>query len=250
MRHSLCVSAAAVVFLVTGAQADDKLDLIDVRAPVRFGFAYTGITRAPEMSVSWSVAADVLHLSRRLTFDLLLDAEANLRPDLPDTDPRASFSGFGIGAGLFYLTEGEVGLGIESTAWLTFDANQLMGGGLATRVYVYPFYMRIDDAIKHKQGRFSAWVKSSFSLWAMARGMSPSPNVLTKPTPCRDRRSPMPPPTTASAELSTMSCRRIRPRLAPRAARRPISRARETPFASSRFARFAHEISSSRMAPA
>ncbi len=166
-----CWFATALAFVTLEARAEDKpkLDLIDVRAPIRFGFAYTGITRAPEMSLSWGVEADVLRLSRRLTFHLALDFEVNARLDLPDQDPVSSFSGVGLGAGLFYVTEGNVGLGLESTASLVFDANQLVGAGVATRVFVYPFYLPIEDVLKHKQGRMSAWVKSSLSLWAMAR---------------------------------------------------------------------------------
>ena len=56
--------------------------------------------------------------------------------------------------------------------------------------------------------------------------------------------SPAVPPTAASSRLSVSSCRKSCRRLAPSAARTASSRVRPTPRASSRFATFAHAMSS------
>ncbi len=144
-------------------------DNFDVRAPLRFGFAYTGITNAPEMSFSLGLDVDVLHLTRDLTFQLAFDIEANSRPDLPDQDPLSSFGGIGIGAGLFYMTDGDVGLGFDVTTSLTFDAQNVVGGGFGARAYVYPFGMRAEAAAARHANPMSAWVRSAISIWAMAR---------------------------------------------------------------------------------
>ena len=157
---------ALVATTTTAARADDPPD---VRSPVRFGFAYTSITQAPEVSLSWGLALDVAHLSERLTVQLVGEAEVHSRPDLPDSNPVSSFSDVGIGAGLFYVTEGEIGFGFDVTTSLTFDANDLVGGGLAFRTYFYPFYMRLRDALAQHQRRFVFWARSSIALWGMAR---------------------------------------------------------------------------------
>lgn len=156
---------AALIATTPAARADD----FDVRMPVRYGFAYTNMTNAPEMSFSFGIDVDVLRVTPQLSFQLIADLESNLRPDLPDQDPLSSFGGFGFGFGLFYLTEGEVGIGADATAWFTFDAHDLVGGGFGARAYVYPFYMRMENAIKRDTDRMGAWVRSSLSLWVMAR---------------------------------------------------------------------------------
>jgi hypothetical protein len=163
-------ASVVVTLLLAAADASAGDDIvIDARMPLRFGFAYTGITRGPAMSFSWGGDVDVAHVTRRLTFQVVVDAEINSRLDLPDTNPASSFTGLGVGAGLFYVTEGRVGLGFESVASLVFDAKELVGGGLSTRAYVYPFYLGLHDAIEHKQGRVSSWVKSAIAIWVMAR---------------------------------------------------------------------------------
>ncbi len=171
MKRAACVSALALLLLsaslTTAARADDVI--IDVRAPVRYGFAYTTLTRGPAMSFSWGVAADLVRITRDLTFQLVFDFESWTRLDLDEKDPRSSFSSIGLGGGLFYVGEAQVALGIETVLGMTLDVNTVVGGGVSTRLYVYPFYMRFGDAMKHKTGRFTAWVKSSFSFWAMGR---------------------------------------------------------------------------------
>lgn len=157
----------AWVLLVTGAAHAD--DIPDVRSPTRFGFAYTGITRAPEASLSWGLEMDVVHVTQRLTVQLVADAEVNSRPDLPDTNPVSSLSDVGAGAGLFYVTSGNVAVGFDATAALTFDANDLVGGGFGVRAFVYPFYMTLADSLAERHRGFAWWAKSSIALWAMAR---------------------------------------------------------------------------------
>lgn len=168
MNHASSLAAALVVLAAQDARAGDDV-ILDARMPFRFGFAYTGITRAPAMSVSWGLDVDVVHVTRRLLFQLVLDADVASRLDLPDTNPTSSFTALGGGAGLFYITDGNVGLGLESTASMTFDGKELVGGGFSTRAYIYPFYLNLHDVIEHKAGRLSAWVQSAISLWVMAR---------------------------------------------------------------------------------
>jgi hypothetical protein len=163
------LAGAALVLAATPTARADGLEIVDVRLPARFGFAYTGITEAPAMSLSAGIGVDIMHLTKRLTFQVVFDSEANSRLDLPDTDARSSFGGLALGAGLFYVTEGAIGLGFESTTWLTFDAVQLVGSGFATRAYVYPFYLSIEDATKHHGERFVTLAKSSIALWVMGR---------------------------------------------------------------------------------
>ena len=97
-----------------------------------------------------------------------------------------------------------------------------------------------------------AWVLSGWATQVDFAG-SPDESVAEYPhqaDPWYRQRKSTQPPSVASAELSPISCRRIRERLAPRAARTPISRVRDAPFASSRFATLAQVISSRRSAPA
>jgi hypothetical protein len=157
----------SVVLLAAGAARAE--DIPDVRSPTRFGFAYTGITRAPEASLSWGLELDVVHITPRLTVQLVAEAEVNSRPDLPDTSPVSSLSDLGAGAGLFYVTSGSVAVGFDATAALTFDANDLVGGGFGVRAYVYPFYMRLGDSLAERHRGFAWWAGSSIAIWAMAR---------------------------------------------------------------------------------
>jgi hypothetical protein len=136
---------------------------------VRAGFAYTGISRAPAFSFSWGIDVDVAQISKRLAFTGVLDFDAEARPELSDKDPLSAFSALGLGAGLFYVTDGSVGLGFETTVSLTFDAQDLAGAGLMTRAYVIPFYVPLNEAVKTHADHFAAWVRSSLSLWVLGR---------------------------------------------------------------------------------
>lgn len=167
MKVAAPLAAAALVTLAADARADEFT--MDLRSPVRTGFAYTALTNAPAFSLSFGVDLDVLPITKHLAFTLVVDAEGNSRPDLPEDDRVASFGGFGGGVGLFYLTDGQVGFGIESTAWATFDNMDIAGGGIATRAYVIPFYVPMEQAANRNGDHFAAWVRSSISFWVMGR---------------------------------------------------------------------------------
>lgn len=165
---ALCAGLAAISISISSAARAEDIPF-DARMPVRAGFAYTGISRAPAFSFSWGVDVDVAQISRRLAFTTVLDFDAEARPELSDKDPLSAFSEIGLGAGLFYVTEGSVGLGFETTFSMTFDAKDLAGGGLMTRAFVIPFYVPLNEAAKSHADRFGAWVRSSLSLWVLGR---------------------------------------------------------------------------------
>ncbi len=165
-RAALC---AGLLFFSIAAPARAEDMPFDARMPVRAGFAYTGISRAPAFSLSWSIDVDVAQISKRLAFTSVLDFDAEARPELSDKDPLSAFSAIGLGAGLFYVTEGSVGLGFETTFSLTFDAQDLAGAGLMTRAFVIPFYVPLNEAVKTHADHFAAWVRSSLSLWVLGR---------------------------------------------------------------------------------
>ena len=142
---------------------------LDFRVPVRAGFAYTELSRAPAFSLSMGAEADVARITSNLAFTLVGDIEANARPDLPEKDPRSSFGSLGFGGGLFYCGESSVGFGIESTVSFSFDSQDLVGAGFGTRIYVVPFYVRFAKALNQHGDTFSAWVRSAFSVWVSAR---------------------------------------------------------------------------------
>ncbi len=121
------------------------------------------------MSFSWGIDVDVARISNHLALQIVADFDGTLRPDLSDRDPRSSFAGVGLGVGLFYVSEGSLGLGIDSTLSLTFDNQNLVGGGFATRLVLIPYYMTLDRAVRARVDRMAAWVRSSVSIWAMAR---------------------------------------------------------------------------------
>jgi hypothetical protein len=166
-RGAGCAAALVALAIAPLARADEPS--FDLRAPMRAGFAYTGITRAPAFSFSLGLEADIAHVTRRLAITAVLDFDSASRPELSDKDPLSSFSALGVGAGLFYVTDGSVGLGFETTVSATFDAKDVAGAGVMTRAYVIPFYMSVEDAIKPRADRFAAWVRSSLSVWALAR---------------------------------------------------------------------------------
>ena len=162
MNKIACV--AGVLALTCAAHADD----LDLRAPMRLGYVYTHITRAPEVSVAWGAEADVTHISKNLTFQLVLDVDTSTRPELPDSDPVSAFTLLAVGAGLHFVSDGNVALGFSVTSGITFDAAQLVGGGFAVRAYVYPFYLRIEELTGSPQ-RFTTLVASSLAMWLMGR---------------------------------------------------------------------------------
>ena len=85
--------------------------------------------------------------------------------------------------------------------------------------------------------------RRSRSRAAAARSSMPSTRMPSR-RPVREQQARRTPPATASSTLSVSSCRTMRPRLAPRAARTAISRWRASARESSRFATFAQAISS------
>ncbi len=76
------------------------------------------------------------------------------------------------------------------------------------------------------------------------RGTSPGARATSARSPQNARSTPRAPASRPISKLSVISCRRIRPRPAPSAARMAISLVRATDFASSMFARFAQAMSS------
>ncbi len=166
-RGAGCAAALVVLAVAPLARAEDPS--FDLRAPLRAGFAYTGITRAPAFSLSLGLEADIAHITSRLAVSAVLDFDSATRPELSDKDPLSAFTALGLGAGLFYVTDGSVGLGFETTVSATLDAKDLVGAGLMTRAFVIPFYMSVEDATKSNADRFAAWVRSALSIWALAR---------------------------------------------------------------------------------
>jgi hypothetical protein len=141
-----------------------------LRAPVRAGFAYTALSRAPAFALSWAIELDAAKLSRRMSLTAVLDFDGHVRPDLPDKDPRSSFSMLGAGAGFFYRSDGDVGFGFATTVGPSFDANDIAGAAFEVRAYLIPYYARLDDGAKRiGSDHFGAWVRSSFSFWVSAR---------------------------------------------------------------------------------
>lgn len=165
-RAALC-AGLALLAIAPSARAEDIP--FDVRMPVRAGFAYTGITRAPAFSFSWGLDVDLAQITKRLAVTAVLDFDAEARPELSDQDPLSSFSAIGLGAGLFYVTEGSVGLGFETTLSGTLDAKDIAGAGVMTRAFVIPFYVPLSEAVKSHTDKFSAWVRSSLSFWVLGR---------------------------------------------------------------------------------
>jgi hypothetical protein len=158
-------AVALVVLLTTPAEARDEIDL---RGPVRFGFAYTALSRAPAFTWSWGLEADLIHVTPRLAFTAAFDFDTAARPDLPDKDPRSAFSDLGLGAGFFYCTEGDIGFGATTTVSITFNAQDVTGASFATRFYVIPFYLNINESVRHMDN-FGMWVRSSLSFWVSGR---------------------------------------------------------------------------------
>jgi hypothetical protein len=159
----------AIVMGVTLAAAPAWADEFDIRMPTGAGYAYSGITRAPVASVWQGGAIDAAHITHRLSVQLVTDAVINSQPELADDNPVSSFTIVDVGTGLFYVTDGDVGFGFDVTAGLTFDAQQLVGGGFGIRAYVYPFYLRIERALSRDAEPFIVLAQSSIALWAMAR---------------------------------------------------------------------------------
>lgn len=159
--------ALAFVLAPSVARADDFV--LDARFPVRAGFAWSGLTRAPAFALSLSTEADVARLAPRLALTIALDVDSFTRPDLPSEDPRSSFGGIGAGVGLFWVTEGDVAFGIESSPSVVFDNKDLVGGGFSARAFVVPFYVPLERATKGGGDTFGAWVRSAISLWVEGR---------------------------------------------------------------------------------
>jgi len=141
--------------------------MVDMRMPVRYGFAYSGVVGAPEVSYSLGIDVDVAPITKNLTLDLALDFESNAEPQISSDDRRSSIGDVALGAGVFYLTDADVAFGVDVTCSITYDLRDVVGAGFAARAYVYPFYVRIADWAEKKDVMTA--VRSSFSFWVLAR---------------------------------------------------------------------------------
>ena len=102
----------------------------------------------------------------------------------------------------------------------------------------------IDSAIVNARTRQSTVTTEPFSP---TRGRPAVFTASSARIPAVPRSRPSAPPTNDSMRLSVSSCRMMRPRPAPMAARTAISRLRVVARASSRFATFAHAMSSTKL---
>ncbi len=158
----------AFAMAIAGTARADDLPF-DLRAPVRAGYAYTGITRGPAFELSWGTEVELARLTKRLSFHAMLDLDSVTRLDLPSEQVNSGFAGIGGGAGLFYLTDGGVGLGFDACAYATLDQKDLVGAGFGAHAYVYPFYQRAEDSLRHRGGLLASYIESAIAIWAMAR---------------------------------------------------------------------------------
>ena len=159
--------AAAALFATPVARADDFT--MDMRMPARVGFDYSGMTRGPALAFGTSVEVDVLRVAPRVALTLAVDVDSATRLDLPEDDPRASLGSVGAGLGIFWVTPGRVGFGVESAPCVVFDDAAVVGGGFEARATLVPFYVPLDEAMKTTRDRFGAWVRSAFSFWVQGR---------------------------------------------------------------------------------
>ena len=166
MKRAALAAGLLALAMARPARAEETFD---ARMPVRAGFAFTDISNGPAFSFSWAIEADIARITHHLHLTALFDFDAETRLDLSDQDPISSFGAIGAGLGLFYVTEGSVGIGIDTAFSVTFDAKDLAGGGLMARAYLIPYYVPLSEAVRSHRDRFGAWVRSSLSLWAMAR---------------------------------------------------------------------------------
>lgn len=95
MKRAAC--ALALALTTTAAHADDFV--VDVRAPARYGFAYTTLTRGPALSFSWGIDADLVRITRDSTFQLVFDFDSSTRLDLDDKIPARRSRASGSAAG-------------------------------------------------------------------------------------------------------------------------------------------------------
>jgi len=160
-------AAAMVLALASPARADDPS--LDVRAPLRAGFAYTALSRSPAFGFSWAIELDAARITKRLALTAVVDFDSHVRPDLPDKDPRSAFSMIGAGAGFFYVSDGDVGFGFVTTLGPSFDSQDIAGFAFETRAYLIPYYVSIEEAGRRGGDHFGAWVRSSLSFWVSAR---------------------------------------------------------------------------------
>ncbi len=165
---ALFAGAAALAVTARTARAEDGLPF-DLRAPARAGFAYTGISRGPAFELSWGVEIELVRLTKRLSFHALLDLDSVTRVDLPADQRNSAMSGIGGGAGLFYLTDGGVAFGFDAVTYATFDAKDISGAGFGAHAYVYPFYQRAEDSLKHKGGLVASYIESAISIFVYGR---------------------------------------------------------------------------------
>lgn len=140
-----------------------------MRSPTRAGFAYTGITRGPAFDLALGFEIEALRLTRRLSFEVVGDIDDVDRVDLPVEQPNSSMTGMGLGAGLFYLTDVGIAFAFDAVAYGTLDQTDLVGGGFGAHAYVYPFYQRLQDSVKHRGGLVVSYLASAISLWVFAR---------------------------------------------------------------------------------
>jgi hypothetical protein len=168
MKHTCGAGVFAIVIaLSTPARAEDIN--FDTRSPLRGGFAYTALSRSPAFGLAWGIELDAIHVTKRLAVTGVIDFDSHIRPDLPDKDPRSAFSLLGFGAGFFYVSDGDIGVGFATTLGPSFDANDITGFAFETRAYLIPYYVSISEAAKRTGDHFGAWVRSSLSFWVSAR---------------------------------------------------------------------------------
>jgi hypothetical protein len=167
MKRSGALAVALAMLVATSARADEIS--FDVRSPLRAGFAYTALTRAPAFGLAWAIELDAIRITKRLAVTGVFDFDSHVRPDLPDKDPRSAFSMLGLGAGFFYVSDGDIGFGFATTVGPSFDAQDITGIALESRAYLIPYYVSINEAAKRNGDHFGAWVRSSLSFWISAR---------------------------------------------------------------------------------
>jgi hypothetical protein len=155
--------AAALVATTTTGHADD----FDIRLPLRVGFDWEGQYRAPAVLVGAGLGVDfdAIRLSKRTTFEFVVDGDVLMRTDLPDTDRRSLKVRLAGGGGLVLRPRSSYAFVTEATVGTVFDAKDLIGVSLATTLYAYPAYLSWDEVANCPRSVLEI-IGSGFAVWA------------------------------------------------------------------------------------
>ena len=151
-----------------------RVRLLDVRMPVRMGWGYSALYRAPAYDFGFEGQASFVELTESMWLHVNFGESAVLPAVVRrEGQRRPGFFGVDLGLGLSRYAPGGPAFFVSATTGPRWDSQDRGfrpdGFGVTGRAEVYPFFMSIPEIVDERPRWFRGMFLSGLHLWVSTR---------------------------------------------------------------------------------